>query len=103
MISIILLSACVSFATLAVLFIQRIRPRKLQIPSYFLGHKNESRVSNIKRTPPRWWEVVLILSMTLGSAAAFFVQDLPRKTQDTRGEALIWFDPTLSHLATLNS
>ena len=103
MISIILLSACVSFATLAVLFIQRIRPRKLQIPSYFLGHKNESRVSNIKRTPPRWWEVVLILSMTLGTAAAFFVQDLPRKTQDTRGEALIWFDPTLSHLATLNS
>lgn len=103
MISIILLSACVSLITLGVLFIQRIRPIKIRIPSYFLGHKNESRVSNIKRTPPRWWEVILILITTLGTAAAFYVQELPHKTQDSRGEALIWFDPTLSHLAALNS
>jgi hypothetical protein len=103
MISIILLSACVSLITIGVLFIQRIRPRKIQIPSYFLAHRNQSKVNNIKRTPPQWWEIVLILCSTLGTAAAFYAQDLPHKTQDARGEALVWFDPTLSHIAALNS
>lgn len=103
MTTLILLSACVSLITLGVLFIQRIRPKKIQIPSFFLAQKNESRVNNLKRTPPKWWEVLLVLGATLGTAAAFYVQQRPQQNKDSRGEGLIWFDTTLSHLAALNS
>lgn len=103
MLSLILLSACVSFITLGILFIQRIRPVKVRIPSFFLGEKSENRVSRIRQTPPKWWEIALVLMATLGTAFAFFAQRPPQQTGETSGEALVWFDPTYSHLSSLNT
>ncbi|MBM3381612.1 MAG: hypothetical protein FJY29_04135 [Betaproteobacteria bacterium] len=101
MIQLLLISACVSLVTIAILFIQRMRPRRINIPSFFLGQRDEQRFSNIKTTPPQWWEWLLVLLATVGAALAYFSQSQPQEQQRNQGEGLVWFDPTFSHIAAL--
>ncbi|MEY4064411.1 MAG: hypothetical protein RIR26_619, partial [Pseudomonadota bacterium] len=101
MINLVLLSACVSLVTLAILFIQRIRPQKLKIPSYFLGESAQKRLLKLQTRPPRWWEWVLVMCITTGVALAYFSKTQPESEGQTQGQGLFWFDPTLSHILAL--
>jgi hypothetical protein len=101
MINLILLSACVSLITLGILFIQRIRPQKIKIPSYFLGEAGQKRLFNLQTIPPRWWEWLLVLLATTGIAFAYYSHLKPEDESRSQGEGLVWFDPTLSHVAAL--
>lgn len=102
MIQLLILSACVSLVTIAILFIQRVRPRKINIPSFFLGQKDDQKFFNLKPTPPRWWEWLLVLLATAGAALAYFSQVEPEEMQRNQGEGLVWFDPTFSHIAAVH-
>jgi hypothetical protein len=101
MTEIILLSSLVSLLTLGILFLQRINPEKIKIPSYFLGGKSEQRLQQLKTKPPLWWEILAILLFTLGAGLAYFSQspNTPEGQRQTGG--LVWFDPTLSHIKAL--
>lgn len=103
MIELIMLSSLVSIITLGILFLQRISPESLRIPSYFLGGKSSRRLQQIKTKPPFWWEILAILLFTLGTGLIFFSQPPKMPEGQTRTGGLVWFDPTLSHVAALRS
>ncbi|NBW83590.1 hypothetical protein EBR21_17730, partial [bacterium] len=68
MINLILLSCLVSLVTIGILFIQKLNPETIKIPSYFLGVLNRKHLDKIKTKPPVWWELLAILLFTAGAA-----------------------------------
>lgn len=103
MINLILLSSLVSLLTLGILFLQRISPQKLRIPSYFLGVKSEHRMSQVRTKPPFWWEVLALIIFTLGAGLAYYSQQDNTPESKNKGDGLVWFDPTISHVHALRS
>jgi hypothetical protein len=99
----ILLSSLVSLITLGILFLQRINPEKIKIPSYFLGGKSEQRLQQIKSKPPFWWEVLAVLLFTAGAGLAFYSQPPALPEGQNKAGGLVWFDPTFSHIRNLRS
>lgn len=73
----------------------------MKIPSYFLGETGQKRLFNLQTIPPRWWEWLLVLLVTTGIAFAYYSHLQPRDESRSQGEGLVWFDPTLSHIAAL--
>ncbi|MEY3900811.1 MAG: hypothetical protein RL189_117 [Pseudomonadota bacterium] len=103
MISIILFSSLVSLVTLGIMFIQRISPEKIRIPSYFLGVAGQRRLSQVRTKPPFWWEVLALLLFTAGAGLAYFSKTHNKPDGTAQGTGLVWFDPTISHIKTLRT
>lgn len=103
MTSIILLSSLVSLITLGILFIQRVSPERIKIPSFFLGVRNEQPLSHVKTKPPYWWEILALLLFTLGSGLAYYAQTQNTSAEKTQGQGIIWFDSSMSHVRTLRA
>jgi hypothetical protein len=75
----------------------------MKIPSYFLGETGQKRLFNLQTIPPRWWEWLLVLLATTGIAFAYYSHLKPEDESRSQGEGLVWFDPTLSHVAALQA
>jgi hypothetical protein len=103
MINILLLSSLVSLITIGVLFLQRLNPEKLRIPSYFLGIPGKLQTQKIKTKPPFLWEILAVLLFTLGTCLAYFSQQHTTNPNLSGNDGLIWFDSTLSHVKALQS
>ncbi|MFZ9521306.1 MAG: hypothetical protein ACO3A4_12595 [Silvanigrellaceae bacterium] len=103
MINIILLSSLVSLVTIGILFIQRLNPETMRIPSYFLGVLSRKHLDRIKTKPPVWWELLAILLFTAGAALAYFSKQQDASSLRSKGDGLVWFDPTISHIRSLRA
>ncbi|MEN9825529.1 MAG: hypothetical protein RI953_1274 [Pseudomonadota bacterium] len=101
MINLILLSSLVSIVTIGILFIQKLNPETIKIPSFFLGAVNRKHLDKIKTKPPVWWELVAILLFTLGAALAYYSKQQDSPPLNSKGEGLIWIDPTISHIRAM--
>lgn len=94
--TIILVSACVSLLTLAILLFNPVRPTRFRIPSAFLGGLRFRAPRRLRLTPPPLLLWLLVVLATLGVGASYFPWADLAAGRSQAGHVVVWPDETFS-------